>query len=86
MSEQTLRDEAMQVAAKLADKSFEGRTGHGGTQSSYRQMRRDELVAYLAAAFELGVERGSSTKLRQIPAEKDEKGVRYFVSDDPIPR
>lgn len=55
-TDQQLRDAALRMAERFADKAFEGRTGHGGGEASYRQMRRDEFVVFLAAAFECGAE------------------------------
>lgn len=55
-SDPKLRDAALKMAERIADKAFEGRKGHGRGACSYRQMRREELVAFLAAAFERGAE------------------------------
>jgi hypothetical protein len=46
------------VARLMADHAFQGRDGHGGKGSGvgYRQIRRDELQALLALAFQYGVQ------------------------------
>jgi hypothetical protein len=43
------------VAKKIVEKAFEGRTGHGGQPSVYRQMGREELGAYVKVAYTTGV-------------------------------
>jgi hypothetical protein len=50
---------ADRVAKKIVEKAFEGRTGHGGEPSSYRQMSPEELEAYTKTAYQLGVQHAS---------------------------
>jgi hypothetical protein len=55
------------------------RTGRMPNTAALLTQIRDGAQSAIDEAVSLG-------SLREIPAGKDEKGVRYFVSDDPIPR
>jgi hypothetical protein len=39
---------------RVANKLFEGRTGHGGGPCSYRNLRREEISTLAATAYHLG--------------------------------
>lgn len=54
--DQARRDRATVIAERLSELAFKDRKGHGSGPCSYRQMRREELMAFLVTAFESGAE------------------------------
>lgn len=50
------RSAAERIAARLAEKAFEGRKGHGNAPITERHWKRPQLEAWLVGAFELGAQ------------------------------
>lgn len=46
-----LREDVLDTARLMAERLLKGRTGHGGGECTYRQMRKEDLIAFAYSAI-----------------------------------